>query len=183
MSGSRSAIGATGCSGNVAGAAWADANRDGLLDLFLPQYGGPSRRWVARGRPDRLEARRPRDRRRRLRDGRGIRRLRQRRRPGPLTRKRGHWLELRLVGTRSARDACGARVSLEVPGVGPLDRVIDCGSQGLGSSGERIVHFGLGRARRYRELAVAWPSGTRDSYGAGPADRILTLRERRRGRR
>ena len=32
--------GATGCSGNVAGAAWADVNRDGLLDLFLPQYGG-----------------------------------------------------------------------------------------------------------------------------------------------
>ena len=96
------------------------------------------------------------------------------------TRKRRHWLELRLVGSRSARDACGARVSLELPRGRPLARVVDCGSQGLGSSGERIVHFGLGRARRYRELAVAWPSGTRDSYGAGPTDRILTLPERRR---
>ena len=45
---------ATGCSGNVAGAAWADVNRDGLLDLFLPQYGGPSRLWVARGRRNRF---------------------------------------------------------------------------------------------------------------------------------
>jgi len=45
---------ATGCSGNVAGAAWADVNGDGLLDLFLPQYGGPSRLWVARVRRDRF---------------------------------------------------------------------------------------------------------------------------------
>ena len=39
---------AHGCSGNVSGAAWADFDGDGRLDLYLPESGGPGRLFWGR---------------------------------------------------------------------------------------------------------------------------------------
>lgn len=35
-----------GCAGNAAGAAWADIDGDGVLDLYLPEPAGPGRLWI-----------------------------------------------------------------------------------------------------------------------------------------
>ncbi len=39
---------ARGCSGNAAGAAWADIDSDGRLDLYLPEPAGPGQLWMGR---------------------------------------------------------------------------------------------------------------------------------------
>lgn len=71
-------------------------------------------------------------------------------------------LEIRLVGTRSNRDAIGAKVSADVGGRRIFKWVN--GGNGFGCNNSRIVHLGLGRAKRVDELQVDWPSGLRQSF-------------------
>lgn len=99
-------------------------------------------------------------------------------RGAPAGRRNG-WLELRLRGTRSPADACGARVRVRVGGR-TLMRWLACGSEGFASSSQRLVHFGLGRASRYEAIEIAWPSGTVQRLEAGRANRRLTVTEPRR---
>jgi hypothetical protein len=80
-----------------------------------------------------------------------------------------HWLELRLVGVRSNRDAVGARVRVRTP-LGWQTREVAAGSAYL--SGTSLVqHFGLGDARRADAVEIAWPSGTRTLLTDVAADR------------
>jgi hypothetical protein len=70
---------------------------------------------------------------------------------------RHHWIELKLVGTVSNRDAVGAKIRLRTD-TGWQTRVVSAGSAYL-SSQSLIQHFGLGADDRVRELSVWWPSG------------------------
>ena len=77
-----------------------------------------------------------------------------------LFRNRGagnHALEVRLVGTRSNRNAVGARLVARV-GKRFIYRWQDGGS-GFGSMNSRIVHIGLGASREVDSLEILWPSG------------------------
>src|SRR5262249_59994773 len=86
-----------------------------------------------------------------------------------------HWLELRLVGTRSNRDAVGARVRVRT-GAGWQTRVVGAGSGYL--SGQSLVqHLGLGRYREASEVTVEWPSAERTDLGALAADARYTVVE------
>jgi hypothetical protein len=72
----------------------------------------------------------------------------------------GHWLELRLEGTKSNRDGIGASVKL----TGESGRVQynhATTAVGYASSSDRRVHFGLGADRTAREIEIRWPSGAR----------------------
>src|SRR3990172_2978369 len=74
--------------------------------------------------------------------------VRNYRQPAQLLRNRGgggHWLEVKLVGTRSNRDAVGARVTTVTDPVRQL-RVVNAGSGYLANS-SLVLHFGLGAAR------------------------------------
>ena len=81
-----------------------------------------------------------------------------------------HWLELELVGRRSARQACGATVTLRTED-GPQWRQVQC------RSGDQLLHFGLGAATRAEEVRIDWPSGRRQRIGSLPADRLRVIRE------
>jgi len=59
---------------------------------------------------------------------------------------RNHWLTLRLKGTRSNRDAIGARVEIQADGKTQVGEVRSGGSY-LSHSDMRL-HFGLGAASR-----------------------------------
>jgi hypothetical protein len=87
----------------------------------------------------------------------------------------GHWLGVRLIGTRSNRDGYGAQLTLEVGGQKLLRQCQSCGSY-LSASDPR-VHFGLGSAAVADTLTVRWPSGLTGVYRRLPADRYITLRE------
>jgi ASPIC and UnbV/FG-GAP-like repeat len=71
-------------------------------------------------------------------------------------------LEVRLVGTRSNRDAIGARVCAIVGSRKIYDWVN--GGNGFGSLNSRIVHIGTGRNLSVDILEIDWPSGTRQSF-------------------
>src|SRR5437667_3538341 len=71
----------------------------------------------------------------------------------------GHWLQLRLVGVRSNRDAVGARIRAWT-GAGLQSRAVTAGS-GYLSGSSLVQHFGLGAATGVRAVEIDWPSGTR----------------------
>jgi hypothetical protein len=86
----------------------------------------------------------------------------------------GHWVELKLVGTKSNRDAVGARVTVRA-GRQALLREVNGGNGYAGQSSKR-VHVGLGAATRIDSLEVRWPSGRIERF-AVPVDTLSTLQE------
>ncbi len=89
----------------------------------------------------------------------------------------GHFLEVRLVGTRSNRDGVGARVQVTAGG-GRQTRERNGGGSYLSASEGRL-HFGLGAAAIVERLEVRWPSGALDVLAGVAADRTITVVEGR----
>jgi enediyne biosynthesis protein E4 len=87
-----------------------------------------------------------------------------------------HWLEVELVGTRSNRDAVGARVTIRANGKQQLREV--AAGDGYASQSSLRLHFGLGEAVRIDELTVRWPaSKTVQQFRDVAADRIVQVTE------
>ncbi len=74
-----------------------------------------------------------------------------------ITEIRGNWIELKLSGTKSNRDAIGTRVRVEAGGITQI-REVD-GGNGYAGQSTRRLHFGLGSATRIERLQIRWPSG------------------------
>ncbi len=90
--------------------------------------------------------------------------------------KGGHWLTLRLIGTKSNRDAIGARVIAHAGGNVQYHYLRGGGS--YLSVSDRRVHLGLGNATIVDKIEIIWPSGTRQEMKkVHPLDRFLTIRE------
>jgi hypothetical protein len=99
-------------------------------------------------------------------------------RPAHLLRNEGgtnHWLQVQLVGTRSNRDAVGARVTV---GAGDHRQIreVHCGS-GYLSASSLVQHFGLGSAIHVDSLNVRWPSGEETHLADLAVDRRLRIVE------
>jgi hypothetical protein len=89
---------------------------------------------------------------------------------------RGHWLEVRLQGTRSNRDGIGARVAVLRNKAKPVWRRAHADGSYLSSSDIR-VHFGLGDSPDIQAVLVEWPSGLKEKWENVRGDSIVTLRE------
>src|SRR5712664_3680692 len=99
--------------------------------------------------------------------------------PAPLShRERGnaHWVELKLVGTRSNRSAIGAEVTTEI-GPGRQRQVVDGGS-GFCSQNDRRLHFGLGD-QRLGSVTIRWPSGQTQVVNGLVIDQLHVITEPR----
>jgi hypothetical protein len=104
--------------------------------------------------------------------------LRNYRQPAQLLRNTGgtqHWLAVKLVGAKSARDAVGARVTVTAGGRRQL-REVSCGS-GYLSNQSLVQHFGLGDAREAEQVEVQWPSGAYTLLHRVPADQLVRVTE------
>ena len=89
----------------------------------------------------------------------------------------GHWLRVKLVGTRSNRDAFGARVGVKA---GRLTQSLEVrANSSFESASDSRVQFGLGSAARVDSIVVHWPSGQVDKLGPIAADREVTIHEAR----
>jgi hypothetical protein len=88
---------------------------------------------------------------------------------------RQHWLEMRLVGTRSNRDAIGALVKIRSGNLVQWDRVRTGGSYISGN--DPRLHFGLGDNSIADSIEVQWPSGAHDVLQHVETNRILTIQE------
>jgi len=86
-----------------------------------------------------------------------------------------HWLQVQLVGTRSNRDAVGARVTVVAGGQRQI-REVHCGS-GYVSASSLVQHFGLGSATHVESLHVRWPSGEETNLVDLAVDRRLRVVE------
>jgi enediyne biosynthesis protein E4 len=87
-----------------------------------------------------------------------------------------HWLLLKLVGHKSARDAIGANVKLTTASGRVLYNHVDV-SAGFMSSSDKRVHFGLGRENKIGSVEIRWPSGIRQTLKDVAADQLLTVDE------
>jgi hypothetical protein len=86
-----------------------------------------------------------------------------------------HWLELALQGTRSNRDAIGAKVRIQAGGQTQFNHVTS--ASGYASSSAGPLHFGLGTAKMVDEIEIRWPSGTTQLLRNERGDRILRIKE------
>jgi hypothetical protein len=87
----------------------------------------------------------------------------------------GHWLLLKLIGTKSNRSAIGARVVVTAAGHKQTDEVRSGGS--YLSQNDLRLHFGLGDATHADSIEVRWPSGQHTVLKDVAADRIVTITE------
>jgi len=93
-----------------------------------------------------------------------------------ITPDTGHWLALKLTGTRSNRDGIGARVAVTLPSGGKLYNHCTT-SVGYASSSEPLVRFGLGEQAAARLIEIIWPSGQVQELRDVKADRVVGVRE------
>ena len=87
----------------------------------------------------------------------------------------GESLTIRLVGTRSNRDAVGARVSLRT-GSRLITRTVRAGS-GFLSQHAKPLHFGIRKDARVDEARVTWPSGVGETLTGLQAGRSVVIVE------
>ncbi len=87
----------------------------------------------------------------------------------------GHFIRFHLEGTRSNRDAVGARVTIACGGRRLLSERVSGGS--YQSANDPRLHFGLGTSRSVDSVEVRWPSGRVDRYQGLGIDREYRLRE------
>ncbi len=121
------------------GAAYADFDNDGDLDILLTTNNGPAylyRNDLANGNRS---------------------------------------LRLRLEGTKSNRDAIGARVHVQ-EGSTTMTRMVKSGSSYLSQS-ELTLTFGMGRADKADRVIIYWPSGRTDEYRNIKAGKTWLVRE------
>ena len=85
-----------------------------------------------------------------------------------------HWIQLDLVGTRSDRDAVGARVYATANGVTQLR--IQNGAYHRWAQDARRSHFGLAGATAV-DLRIEWPSGAVQSFTNVAADKLYRITE------
>ena len=71
-----------------------------------------------------------------------------------------HWLQVKLVGTKSNRSAIGAKVRAEVAGPGGVSQTIYRTVSGGSSFGGNslVVSLGLGKATSVKTLTITWPT-------------------------
>jgi len=86
-----------------------------------------------------------------------------------------HWLELRLEGTKSNRDAIGAQIKVVAGGKTQYNHVAF--AAGYASSSAGPVHFGLGAATSAGVVEIRWPSGIVQELRDMAADRIVKVKE------
>jgi hypothetical protein len=87
-----------------------------------------------------------------------------------------HWIRLKLVGTKSNRDAIGAWIKVRFDGH-TLSRQVMAARSYLSQS-ELPVTIGLGGADSLESVEIVWPSGARQKVSP-PLDRLTTITEPR----
>ena len=81
------------------------------------------------------------------------------------------WIQVALKGTRSNRDAIGARVG--VTAGGRVLTGVKLSQSGYYSVNDPRLHFGLGAARAIDAIEVTWPSGGVETWRGVPPNRVF----------
>jgi len=87
----------------------------------------------------------------------------------------GHWLQIRLRGTKTNRDGVGAHVIVKAGDLTLIDEVHS--GRGYQSHYGTRLHFGLGANKTVDRIEVHWIGGGTDVFENVPADQVVTLVE------
>jgi hypothetical protein len=87
----------------------------------------------------------------------------------------GNWVQFKLTGTKSNRDAIGARITLKAGGLTQIHE-IDGGNGYAGQSTKR-AHLGVGKASKVDSVEVHWPSGLVESFDGVQINKLNKLTE------
>ncbi len=86
-----------------------------------------------------------------------------------------HWLEVKLIGTKSNRDGIGASLKLVSEG---FTQYQQCqGGMSYMSAHDPRLHFGLGQRKTIESLDITWPSGTVTKLSNVPVNQIIAVKE------
>ncbi len=86
-----------------------------------------------------------------------------------------HWLEILLIGTKSNRDAVGARVRVSTGELVLFDQ--RKGGLSYQSAQDPRLHFGLGQRDRVDSIEITWPSGEITRLANLKSDQIIAVKE------
>jgi len=86
-----------------------------------------------------------------------------------------HFVNFKLIGKKSNRDAMGARLRVHAGGITQIREIAGGGSY-LSQSDLR-ANFGLGHATQIDSLEIQWPSGLRQTFRAMAADTFYSVEE------
>jgi hypothetical protein len=86
----------------------------------------------------------------------------------------GHWLKVKLIGTKSNVSAIGAVVTASYGERRQAQAVM--ASSGYLSCSDRRLHFGLGAAAT-ADLKIKWPSGLVENFKGVSAGHLVTIKE------
>src|SRR4051794_12549376 len=88
---------------------------------------------------------------------------------------RNHWLNIRLVGSKSNRSGLGAVVRIQSASGKQSDMMRSGGS--YCSQSDLALNYGLGKDDRVSTLEIDWPSGAHQKLSDIPANQFLTVSE------
>jgi hypothetical protein len=88
---------------------------------------------------------------------------------------KGHWIQVRLRGTKSNRNGVGAQVKVVAGDLALLDEVHS--GRGYQSHYGMRLHFGLGNREKINRIEVRWIGGGIDTLKDITVDQILTITE------
>src|ERR1700690_3029348 len=91
------------------------------------------------------------------------------------TTGKNHWLGVHLVGTKSNRDAIGAKLKISAGDFLSTDQVK--GGMSYMSAQDPRIYFGLGTHAQVDSIEIAWPSGAKEIVRDLAADQIVTIVE------
>ena len=86
-----------------------------------------------------------------------------------------HFLNFKLIGIKSNRDAMGARIRVLAGGISQI-REIEGGGSYLSQSDLR-ANFGLGKSARAEKVEVKWPSGLEQTFHNVEGDKFYLMEE------
>ena len=87
----------------------------------------------------------------------------------------GHWLVVRLVGTKSARQPVGTQLELQRAGSVITRQLKGGGSYASSSSAD--IHFGIGADQVVEKLIIRWPTGEVSEVASPQLDQLVTIVE------
>ena len=88
---------------------------------------------------------------------------------------KGHWIQVRLRGTKSNRDGVGAQVKVVAGDLTLIDEVHS--GRGYQSHYGMRLHFGLGNREKIDRIEVRWIGTRTDVFKNVTVDRLVTLTE------
>ena len=88
-----------------------------------------------------------------------------------------HWIRLKLIGTKSNRDAIGAWLKVRVRGQTLTRQVMP--TRSYLSQSELPVTIGLGEADKVDSVEIAWPSGQTQRINSPATDQLTVVTEPR----